>query len=280
MSTIKFNVEDSKAAEILKVILNSGIAVTYIEAIGDQHPQTMKDSAPSIIQSQPSLAANQPGNANALTFVPDAKTVGGTIFYIDDTADGAYEFLDARGNSIETVKVGDRPYAYRVIKKGSKDKYYVYHDEVYDNLKWTYYKKEAYVYEPLGTSPAIGCGKINTEIVMAKDNGAYITADSNGAPTIWYQLQQTRLAKAGGCDDWFIPSTHEISKARAAVISGNITGGTIAGSSFEGSVFTNKWLWSSSESTDHNTWLWGCGIQRWHGNGKYGNASVFFARAF
>ena len=239
MSTIKFTVEDSKAAEILKVILNSGIAVAYVEVIGDQHFQTMKDLAPRIIQSQPSLVGNQPGNANALTFVPDAKTVGGTIFYIDDTADGVYEFLDARGNSIETVKVGDRPYAYRVIKKGSKDKYYVYHDEVYDNLKWTYYKKGAYVYEPLGTSLAVGCGKINTEIVMAKDNGAYITADSNGAPTIWCQLQQTRLAKAGGCDDWFIPSTHEISKARKAIISGNITGGTIAGSPSGGSVFTN-----------------------------------------
>lgn len=280
MSTIKFTVEDSKAAEILKVILNSGIAVTHVEVIGDQHFQAMKDPAPRIIQSQPSLAVNQPGNANALTFVPDAEIVGGTIFYIDDTADGVYEFLDARGNSIETVKVGDRPCYYRVIKRGSKDKYYVYHDEVYDNLKWTYYKKEAYVYELLDTSPAVGCGKINTEIVMAKDNGAYITADSNGAPTIWYQLQQTRLAKAGGCDDWFIPSTHEISKARAAVISGNITGGTIAGSSFEGSVFTNKWLWSSSESTDHNTWLWDCYSQSWDYYGKGYYYSVFFARAF
>lgn len=280
MSTIKFTVEDSKAAEILKVILNSGIAVTYVEVIGDQHFQTMKDLAPRIIQSQPSLAANQPGNANALTFVPDAEIVGGTIFYIDDTADGVYEFLDARGNSIETVKVGDRPYAYRVIKKGSKDKYYVYHDEVYDNLKWTYYKKGAYVYEPLGTSLAVGCGKINTEIVMAKDNGAYITADSNGAPTIWYQLQQTRLAKAGGCDDWFIPSTHEISKVREAIISGNIKGGTIAESPFGGSAFANKWLWSSSESAGYNTWLWSCYRQHWANGNKGSGNSVFFARAF
>ena len=41
----------------------------------------------------------------------DLTPVGGTIFYIDDTADGVYEFFDAYGNVIESVQVGDRPYA-------------------------------------------------------------------------------------------------------------------------------------------------------------------------
>ena len=75
----------------------------------------------------------------------DLTPVGGTIFYIDDTVDGVYEFFDADGNQIENVQVGDRPYAYRVIKKGSKDKYYVYHDDVYDKLEWTYYKGDVSV---------------------------------------------------------------------------------------------------------------------------------------
>ena len=46
------------------------------------------------------------------------KRVGGTIFYIDDTASGIYEFFDADGNVIEAVHVGDKPYSYRVIEKG------------------------------------------------------------------------------------------------------------------------------------------------------------------
>ena len=59
----------------------------------------------------------------------DAHPVGGTIFYIDDTSGGVYEFFDADGKIMKNVQVGDRPVYYRVIKKGSKDKYYVYHKE-------------------------------------------------------------------------------------------------------------------------------------------------------
>ena len=66
----------------------------------------------------------------------DVKPVGGTIFYIDDKADGIYEFFDVDGNPMENVQVGDRPHTYRVVEKGSKDKYYVYHDRVYSGL-WT-----------------------------------------------------------------------------------------------------------------------------------------------
>ena len=134
----------------------------------------------------------------------DAHPVGGTIFYIDDTSDGVYEFFDADGKIMKNVQVGDRAHYCRIIKKGSKDKYYVYHDEVYDNLVWTYFKDINYVYKSLGTSGDRGSGKTNTEIVMAEDNGAYITENSNGRPTIWYQLQKMRDAKVGYCNDWFI----------------------------------------------------------------------------
>ena len=209
-----------------------------------------------------------------------ASPVGGRIFYIDDTADGIYEFFDVEGNLLQNVQVGDRPYYYRAIKKGSKDKYYVYHDKVYDNLEWTYCKDKGYVYESLGTSYDIGSGKINTEIVMAKNTGVYITPNSNEFPTIWYQLQQIRNAKVGGCDDWFVPSRREIDLLVKAIKSGIIMGGAIARSSYVESVFANKWVWSSSERSSGSTWYWSCLSQFWDFITKSNNYSVFFVRAF
>ena len=221
------------------------------------------------------------------TATSDIKAVGGTIFYIDDKADGKYEFFDVDGNLIENVQIGDRPSYYRVVKKGPADKYYVYHDKVYDALGWTYRRDGKYVYESLNTSDDIRSGKTNTEVIMAKDSGAYITADSKGFPTIWYQLWQTRLAKAGGCDDWFIPSKNEIELLRIAIESGTISGGTIAGSSYEESVFRNRWFWSSSEASStvgkvssQYAWYWDHIRQLWNVNNKICNNSVFFVRAF
>ena len=207
----------------------------------------------------------------------DARPVGGTIFFIDNTADGKYEFFDIDGNLMENVQVGDRPHTYRVVEKGSKDKYYVYHDKVYSGL-WTYYEKGGYAYDLLDTSEDIGSGKANTEKAMANDS--YITADAKGYPTIWYQLQQARNDKAGGCDDWFVPSVDEFEELRKAVESGNITGGIIAGSSYNTSVFRNKYLWSSSETSLLSAYAWDREDQYWDGVGKYGRFSVLFTRAF
>lgn len=243
------------------------------------------------------------------------EAVGGPIFYIDDTADGAYEFFDAEGNLMKNVRVGDRPYAYRVITKGTKDKYYVYYDEIYTSKRWTYCKDGAYVYDTIGSlSTEIGAGKANTEIMMARDNGAYVTADSNGTPTIWYQLQQTRLAKAGGCDDWFVPSGDEIGELRKAIgfqvittsdepvilPAGKVTGGVIAGTA-DGQAhyrdrddsgnntrtcypsdtkFLNNHIWSSSEYSVRDIWIWHYDYQSWVVDNKGYDRSVFFARAF
>lgn len=243
----------------------------------------------------------------------DCFLVGGTIFYIDETAGGTYEFYDYNENLIHDVKVGDSPYAYRVIVPGTKNKYYVYHDEMYTSKRWTYYKDGAYVYDAIGSLGAeIGKGKTNTEIMMARDNGAYVTADSNGTPTIWYQLQLTRQAKAGGCDDWFIPSRYEIEELRKAIgfqvvtptdepiilPAGKVTGGVIAGTA-DGQAhyrdytnnntrtcypsetkFLNNYIWSSSEYSSQNAWLWNYGLQYWGGSYKNNFSSVFFARAF
>ena len=213
----------------------------------------------------------------ALGLLADARPVGGAIFFIDNTADGKYEFFDIDGNLMENIQVGDRPHAYRVVEKGSKDKYYVYHDKIYSGL-WTYSEKGSYAYDLLDTSEDIGSGKTNTEKAMANDS--YIAADAEGYPTIWYQLQRVRNDKAGGCDDWFVPSVDEFEELRKAIESGSIKGGMIAGSSYSTSVFNNKYLWSSSETSLLSAYAWDREDQYWNGIGKYGRFSALFTRAF
>ena len=194
--------------------------------------------------------------------------VGGKIYYIDDTADGTYSFYDAEGNLMSNVSVGSTPSYYKVLTAGSKDKYYVYHDELYDKLQWGKY------YTTTGASgTAIGTGKSNTATLLATD--AVSSTD-----TIWYKLQQTRDAFTGGNNDWFVPSKDEIEELRLAVNSGSITGGAIAGSSYRTSVFKNKYPWSSSESSSQYALLWNYIDQIWGDSYKYGGYSVFFARAF
>lgn len=216
--------------------------------------------------------------------IVDVSPVGGTIFYIDDKADGIYEFFDVDGNLIKDVKVGDKPYYYRVLEKGTKDKYYVYYDEMHMAKRWAYYKNESFVYSAIDLlGKGIGKGKTNTEIMMARDNGAYVTANSSGCPTIWYQLQRARGAKVGGCDDWFVPSKGEIEALRLAIKSGSITGGEIAGASYEESIFSKSggyYLWSSSGYSSQYAWLWYCPNQSWYTSYKACRYSVVFTRAF
>ena len=223
-------------------------------------------------------------DTKASSAIVDVSPVGGTIFYIDDTADGIYEFFDADGSPIKDVKVGDKPYYYRVLEKGAKDKYYVYHDEMHMAKRWTYLKDESFVYDAINLlGKGIGKGKTNTEIMMARDNGAYVTANSSGCPTIWYQLQRARDLKVGGCDDWFVPSKKEIEALRLAIKSGSITGGEIAGASYEESIFSKSggyYIWSSSEYSSQYAWLWYCPNQSWYASYKAYRYSVFFTRAF
>ena len=288
MRTIKFDVEDSKVSEILQALLNSGVTVKNVEVTSTQHSKTVmvsesctaEDSGSSLVLYRHSYQIGKNEGTSTTAVILGVKPVGGTIFYIDDSADGIYEFFDVDGNLMENVQVGDRPYAYRVIKKGSKDKYYVYHDKVYNNLRWTYCRGKDYVYESLDMHENIDSGKRNTEKVMEKDSGSYIAADSKGYPTIWRQLQQVRDAKVGGCNDWFVPSRYEIEKLRIAIKSGIIVGGTIAGSSYEESIFIRKWFWSSSEYSSQGAWGWSYTNQYWYGGGKAITNSVFFVRAF
>ena len=167
---------------------------------------------------------------------------------------------------ISNVAVGDKPYSYKVVTPGSRDKYYILHDELYNDLRWTYYKDGSGVYTSLGTGTAIGTGKSNTATVLAADEGAYVTANSKGYPTIWYKLQQTRDAFTGGNNDWFIPSRYETEEVRKA---GLMESG-----------FKNKYIWSSSEYSSQSAWFWHYFDRGWDYNFKYDTYSVFFARAF
>lgn len=194
--------------------------------------------------------------------------VGGKIYYINDTADGTYLFYDVEGNLMSDVSVGSAPGSYTVLTAGSKDKYYVYQDAIYNSLQWGKYGTTTGA-----TGTAIGTGKSNTAILLATD------AVSN-TKTIWYKLQQIRNASTGGCSDWFAPSRSEIEKLILAVNSGNITGGTIAGSSYAGSVFKSNILWCSNENGPNYASIWNYGNQNWSSNTKSTYYSVFFVRAF
>ena len=280
MRTIKFDVEDSKVSGILQDLLNSDVAVKNVEVSGTQHSKTaMVTELCSVEASGSSFTLYRHGTSST-EVVSGVKPVGGTIFYIDDTADGEYQFFDTWGNLLENVRVGDRPYYYKVIKKGSKDKYFVYYDEVFDKLRWTYCEGNNYVHESLSTSKNTGSGKTNTEIVMEKDSGIYTTPDSNRLPTIWHRLQQVRSDKGTGCNDWFVPSIDELELLRLAIKSGSVTGGIVAGSSYNKSIFNNKWLWSSSEFLSQRAWYWHHVHQCWDGGNKGLDSSVIFTRAF
>ena len=280
MNTIKFNVEDSKVSEVLAILLNSGVAIKNVEVAGTQHSKTAMVSELCSVEDTGSSFTLYRHGTSSTEVISDVKPVGGTIFYIDDTADGEYQFFDTWGNPVENVQVGDRPYYYKIIKKGSKDKYFVYYDEVFDRLRWTYCEGNDYVHESLSTSKNIGSGKANTEIVMAKDSGIYTTPDSNRLPTIWHRLQQVRSDKGTGCNDWFVPSIDELELLRLAIKSGSVTGGTIAGSSYNKSIFNSKWLWSSSEFLSQRAWYWHHVHQCWDGGNKGLDSSVIFTRAF
>ena len=192
--------------------------------------------------------------------------VGAAIFYIDSSADGVYEFYDINGLLISNVTVKSRPYSYKIVTPGSKDKYYILHDEPYTSLRWTYYKDGRYVYNNLGTRDQIGTGKSNTATVLAADDGAYVAADSNGYPTIWYQLQQVRNAFTGGNNDWFMPSMDEMQQALKA--------------NLIPSPYYNEYLWSSSEVSSSSREAWSVRETSAGGSDKSSTPPVFFIRSF
>lgn len=242
---------------------------------------------------------------------PDLFPVGGKIFYIDPNSQEVVEFYDQYGEIIENVQIGDTPYAYKIISPDPNgiDKYYVYYDKLYTSKRWTYYENGAYVYNSLGTANGIGKGKTNTALVMAADEGKYVTPNSNGQATIWYTIKEMRDNKVAGCDDWFVPSESELGKLREAIgfkkqpdadpaptmTAGPVTGGVIAGvadgaehkKSYSGNTtyypsntkFLDSYIWCSNEYSAQFARYWRYNDQSFS-YGKYDDFSLCAVRAF
>ena len=179
--------------------------------------------------------------------------LGGKIFYIDSNDNGVtYHFYDESGSEIkgwtDIASLADAV-SYSVEGEPTTDKFYVFDnsENALATLKrWTYYENGSHKYEQIFTTPSdtqpIGQGKINTQTVMAKDGGKYITSDSDGKATIWYVCDEANKAERGGCSDWFIPSQNELDALRTS------------------SVAPSNWfsdhVWTSSEDSNTSVKYW------------------------
>ena len=235
----------------------------------------------------------------------DLYPVGGKIYYINPNSTEEVEFFDEYGDPIENVTVGSTPYAYRKVHEDPNgiDKYYVYYDTLYTSKIWA---PSAYQSTSLGgTDTAIGTGKTNTKKAMEAESGAYVVSG-----TVWYQIKAMRDNLYGGCDDWFLPSRQELEELRKAIgfvkqpssdpapemTPGPVTGGSIAGvadgqthsRAYDGNTtyypsatkFIDNYIWTSSESSATNSWIWNYYDQAMTDTTKSNNFCVVGVRAF
>lgn len=151
------------------------------------------------------------------TEIDNAIIIDNPIFYIDSENNGAvYHFFDQNGEEMESVAVGDVPYFCIVDGTPTKDKYYIFKKSLSTDLRWTYYTSGDYKAVTVGTQNGIGKGKSNTTLVMAADDGAYVTDDSNGKKTIWYRIKELNDANTDGANDWYLGSKAEYEALIAA----------------------------------------------------------------
>lgn len=132
-------------------------------------------------------------NANKLL------SVGGKIYYIDSTASGAtYKFFDANLQEV-TASVGSTPVWYSIEGTPTKDKYYIFYENVISGKAWANDSVD------IGTSGyGLGDGRKNTKLWMEKNSGAYIRSG-----LIWYEINE--LNKTSMNNDWYLPSILELS---------------------------------------------------------------------
>lgn len=209
--------------------------------------------------------------------------VGGTIFYIDSTADGTYTFYNASGVEVPTPTVGTDCTGWTYTVSGaSKDKFYAadlsnkgtYLNRQYDD---TYYIVWATSGEDLSSYSAsidvldsandtVGTGKRNSDWIKTNkgSSGVYYPKTLGGTAnriSIWEIRDEANAAKANGCEDWYCPSAGELAQLR------NNSGLTLSewhdavkyGSS------ARSFVWASSAySNSNNAWFWGA-------NPKYDN---------
>ena len=178
--------------------------------------------------------------------------VGGRIYYINAEDNGAtYHFYDMEDEEMTDVKVGDQPYEYTVEGKPSKDKYYVFCDEPIGYWRWGKYGKL------LGTKTEIGTGRENTRLIVNHDSGSM---------TLKTGITLMNRAKVNGCADWFIPSKEEANE--------------LACSGLAKDIFDNEWIFSSSEVSAQDAWVWYINSQVWNYYLKNDTNALVGVRAF
>ena len=195
----------------------------------------------------------------------EIKCVGGRIFFVDETSDEVVEFYDQNGVVIEHVGVGSTPWGYRVVKEGSKPRYWVFSHRISSWLEW--WPSGIRCIE-LGTSVEFGSGMQNSNAAIDKLENV-----PGRNRTIWGALALARRNAMDGCDDWFIPSKGELDVLREFFMAN-------ADSLCLINPFDITWLWSSSEDSAQYAWFWGDYIQAWDSYSKDYNFSFVAVRAF
>ena len=130
------------------------------------------------------------------------RPVGGVIARIYSTSDEDVKFFDSSFSPLSDVAVGDQPAYYQIVS-GSSPKYLV------AELSRSYARDKQW-------APANGTfigatsttnGRENTDKVMAWNNGEYAQKSS----LVWGWLAAANQNALGGCSDWYIPSSSELS---------------------------------------------------------------------
>ena len=194
--------------------------------------------------------------ASKSAYINKPKPVGGIVFYIDNSADGTYFFWDANGDEVNAPAVGTdcTGWNYAVIG-ATKDKFYVlYNNEIGNGIGYS----GNVLVGASGT--AIGTGKSNSQKLAA------IATSSTGR--IGGKLNQINARTLGGCSDWYVGSTEELTALKLSGV-GNTP-----------SWFSSSYIWSSSEINESTAYLRYYTDGVWHTNGKAYNAYVFFIRSF
>lgn len=186
------------------------------------------------------------------------KPIGGTIFYVDPSANGQYKLYDK--DKKETDKTEDAVY-YEKTFDGIKDKYYV----VDSKTKFVYPVIWSFVDKAIGAAyPGIGSGRQNTEIALNTPD----SSDQYAEYSMWKKLTENNRKSVGDCNDWYIGSMDEVDQL--------IKSGLIK------DWKTNKGniLCSSERNHPNLVWCWIGKKKFWYREIKSMDAAVCFIRSF
>lgn len=208
-----------------------------------------------------------------MSLPPDnARPLGGKIFYIDPTDNGAtYTFYDESGKKVKGTTVSELASAKYYVKSGTStaDKVYVFDNDLVTSKRWTYYENGGYIQEQVLSAEAygIGQGKIATQTIMAKSDGKYVTDNSDGKATIWYVCNGANNSNKGGYSDWFIPSQNELNALKTSGVAPS-------------NWFSENYIWTSSEVSWDYTIAWNYRNQRFENTYKSNTNGCVLIRSF